>query len=89
MTQGVIEYSVDADYEGVDYTTARWVTPNTEGKSRIEIQKLMETFQRKCDANLAHDGHDDLAYLAPNRWNLQKVEERFPDIIFRATREHN
>ena len=83
------EYSVDADYEGVDYTTARWITPDTKDKSAIEIQKIMENFQRKCEANLARDGHDDLAYLAPNRWNLQKVEERFPELIFRDTREHS
>jgi peptide chain release factor 3 len=82
------EYSVDADYEGVEYSTARWITPVTEGKSKIDIQKLMETFRRKCEQNLAVDGHGDLAYLAPNRWNLQKVIERYPDMIFRATREH-
>lgn len=82
------EYSVEADYEGVDYTTARWVTPNTEGKTRVEIRKLMEHFERRNEANLAIDGHGDLAYLAPNKWNLAKVEERFPDIIFAGTREH-
>jgi peptide chain release factor 3 len=38
--------------------------------------------------NLAVDAHGDLAYLAPNKWNLQKVEERFPDVRFSATREH-
>ncbi|MGB1275674.1 MAG: peptide chain release factor 3, partial [Nannocystaceae bacterium] len=82
------EYSVDADYEGIEYTTARWVTPNTAGKSRIDVRKMMDVFERKAQQNLARDGHGDLAYLAPNRWNLAKVQERFPDIIFRATREH-
>jgi hypothetical protein len=41
------EYDVDADYEGIEYSTARWVTPKTEGKSKIDIQKLMENFQHK------------------------------------------
>jgi peptide chain release factor 3 len=82
------EYDVDADYEGIEYSTARWVTPKTEGKSKIDIQKLMEGFQHKNQGNLAVDSHGDLAYLAPNRWNLVKVEERFPDIRFAATREH-
>jgi peptide chain release factor 3 len=82
------EYDVDADYEGVEYTTARWVTPKTEGKSKLDVQKLMEGFQAKNQQNLATDSHGDLAYLAPNRWNLAKVEERFPDIRFSATREH-
>jgi peptide chain release factor 3 len=82
------EYDVDADYEGVEYSTARWITPKTEGRSKIDIQKLMENFQTRNQQNLATDSHGDLAYLAPNRWNLQKVEERFPDIRFAATREH-
>jgi peptide chain release factor 3 len=82
------EYSVEADYESVEFTTARWITPKTEGKSADEVRKLMEQFQRKNDANLAVDAHGDLAYLAPNKWNLQKVEERFPDVRFSATREH-
>lgn len=33
------------------------------------------------------DGHGDPCYLAPNRWNLEKVQERFPDVIFEETRE--
>ncbi|MCA9657933.1 MAG: peptide chain release factor 3, partial [Myxococcales bacterium] len=82
------EYNVDATYEGVEYTTARWVTPISKGKSKIEVHKLMEGFQRKNEINLATDVHGDLVYLAPNRWNLAKVEERFPDLRFSATREH-
>jgi peptide chain release factor 3 len=82
------EYDVEADYEGVEYSTARWVTPRTEGKSKIDITKLMENFHNRNQQNLATDSHGDLAYLAPNRWNLQKVEERFPEIRFSATREH-
>jgi len=82
------EYSVEADYESVDYTTARWVTVKTEGKTREEARKALETFQRRNEPNLAWDAHGDLAYLAPNKWNLAKVAERFPDIRFEATREH-
>jgi peptide chain release factor 3 len=82
------EYSVEADYEAVDYTTARWVTPKLEGRDKIEVRKAMEQFQRRNEANLAIDAHGDLAYLAPNKWNLAKVEERFPDVRFEATREH-
>jgi peptide chain release factor 3 len=82
------EYSVEADYEPVEYTTARWVSPKAEGKSPQEVRKIMDHFQRRNEANLARDGHGDLAYLAPNKWNLAKVEERFPDVRFEATREH-
>jgi peptide chain release factor 3 len=82
------EYSVEAEYEAADYTTARWVTPITEGKNPNEMRKMMELFQRRNEANLAYDAHGDLAYLAPNKWNLAKVAERFPGVRFESTREH-
>ena len=82
------EYQVEADYEATELNLARWVSPITAGRSKIEIRQLMEKFMRRNEANLARDGHGDLAYLAPNRWNLQKVEERFPEVRFSATREH-
>ena len=83
------EYGVVAEYEAVDYSTARWVTPITEDKGKHDIEKFMAEFKRKCEQNLYLDGHDDLVYLAPNRWNLSKTAERFPDIRFEATREHS
>ncbi|WP_346017003.1 peptide chain release factor 3 [Pseudenhygromyxa sp. WMMC2535] len=83
------EYSVVAIYEAVDFSTARWVTPIVEGRKKQDIDKLMSNFKRKCEENLFVDGHDDLVYLAPNRWNLSKTEERFPEIRFEATREHS
>jgi peptide chain release factor 3 len=82
------EYSVDAVYEEAAFTTARWITPRTEGKSKDDVRKMMETFRRRNEPNLAHDAHGDLCYLAPNKWNLSKVEERFPDVRFEGTREH-
>ncbi len=32
---------------------------------------------------------DGLAYLAPNRVNLELTQERWPDIVFHETREHS
>ena len=82
------EYSVEADYEGVDYSTARWVSPVLEDLSKHDVAKNMEDFRRKCEQHLYVDGHKDLAYLAPNKWNLEKVQERFPNVRFSETREH-
>ncbi len=83
------EYKVEAEYEGVDYSTARWVSPKTAaGRPKAELEIMMSEFRRKCEQNLYIDGHGDLAYLAPNRWNLQKVAERYEGINFQATREH-
>ena len=82
------EYGVEAVYDPIDFSTARWISPKLQGKTKIEVEKLMADFRRKCEPNLYIDGHGDLVYLAPNRWNLQKVEERYPEMIFEATREH-
>ena len=75
--------------EHVDFTTTRWVTPRLDKVSKQDIDKVMSNFKRKCDENLYLDGHDDLVYLAPNKWNLSKTEERFPELRFEATREHS
>lgn len=82
------EYSVDADYEGVGYSLARWVNPITRDKDAIAVQKLVDDFRKKNQENLALDNHGDLVYLAPNKWNLSKVAERFPEMLFSSTREH-
>ena len=74
------EYKVDAMYESVNVTTARWVTGTEE--------KKLDEFQRKAAENLALDGGNNLTYLAPTRVNLQLAQERYPDIRFHATREH-
>jgi peptide chain release factor 3 len=34
------------------------------------------------------DGGGHLTYLAPSRVNLSLTQERHPEVVFRATREH-
>jgi peptide chain release factor 3 len=74
------EYKVEAIYEPVSVHTARWVDCDDE--------KMLADFKKKAADNLAFDGGGHLTYLAPTRVNLQLMEERWPDIRFRATREH-
>ncbi|EKO3720258.1 peptide chain release factor 3 [Vibrio metschnikovii] len=74
------EYNVEAIYEGVNVATARWV--------ECADAKKFEEFKRKNQSNLALDGGDNLAYIAPTMVNLNLAQERAPEIIFRATREH-
>ena len=74
------EYGVDAIYEQVNVHTARWV--------ESDDSKKMEAFRNKAEDNLALDGGGHLTYLAPTRVNLSLSEARYPDINFRATREH-
>lgn len=74
------EYKVEAIYEPVSVATARWVD--------CEDDKKMAEFKRKCEDNLAIDGGGHLTYLAPTRVNLSLSQERYPDVLFRSTREH-
>lgn len=74
------EYKVDAIYENVSVATARWV--------ECEDAKKFEEFKRKCADNLSIDGGGHLTYLAPTRVNLSLAQERYPEVVFRSTREH-
>ena len=60
-------------------STARWL--------HFPDDKTEQEFRRKNEANLALDGADCLTYVAPNMVNLQLTLERWPDVIFRETRE--
>jgi peptide chain release factor 3 len=74
------EYKVEARYEPVNVYTARWV--NCDDKRKLE------DFRKKAAEHLSLDSGDYLTYLAPTRVNLSVMEDRWPDIEFRATREH-
>jgi peptide chain release factor 3 len=74
------EYGVDCAFEAVNVATARWV--------QCDDAKRLEEFRAKAIDNLALDNAGDLVYIAPTRVNLSLTEERWPDIEFRATREH-
>jgi peptide chain release factor 3 len=73
------EYGVEAVFENVNVTTARWI-------DCADAKKLAD-FKRQLQNNLAEDGAGQLVYLAPTRVNLQLTQERWPDIRFQATRE--
>jgi peptide chain release factor 3 len=74
------EYKVEAVYENVNVYTARWVD--------CKDNRKFEDFRTKAYENLALDGGGHLTYLAPTRVNLSLSQERFPDVVFRETREH-
>ena len=79
------EYGVDASFEPVTGATARWIKLGTGSGA---TQKKLEEFREKNAMNLGLDAAGQLVYLAPTRVNLQLAQERWPDIIFAATREH-
>jgi peptide chain release factor 3 len=74
------EYGVQATWDNVNVYTARWVYG-------ADARKL-EEFRSKAFEHLALDHSGALVYLAPSRVNLQLTLERWPDLVFRETREH-
>jgi peptide chain release factor 3 len=74
------EYKVEARYEPVNVYTARWIT--------CDDKRKLEDFRKKAAEHLSMDAGGHLTYLAPSRVNLSLMEERWPDLIFSATREH-
>ncbi|MBU2819510.1 peptide chain release factor 3, partial [Acidithiobacillus ferrooxidans] len=74
------EYTVDAIFETVTVQTARWI--------QCADPKILAEFTRKHEEQLAEDAGNRLAYLAPSRVNLDLTMERWPQIVFHATREH-
>jgi peptide chain release factor 3 len=74
------EYNVEAIYESVNVSTARWI--------ECQNAKKLEEFKRKNEMNLALDGGDNLSYIAPSMVNLNLTQERHPDVRFHKTREH-
>jgi len=75
------EYGVDAVYEPVGFSTARWIG--------CDDQKRLKEFTIKHADNVAHDAQGRLTYLAPNSWRLGFVMEDWPYIAFHKTREQN
>ncbi len=74
------EYKVEAIYEPVNVYTARWI--------HCDDARKLEEFRKKAAEHLSVDGGGYLTYLAPTRVNLALMEERWPELEFRATREH-
>ncbi|HDV0607074.1 peptide chain release factor 3 [Acinetobacter baumannii] len=74
------EYKVDCVYEPVSVNTVRWI--------HCDDEKILNEFKKKVHDQLSIDGGGHLTYLAPSRVNLQIMQERWPDIEFRSTREH-
>ena len=74
------EYGVQCAFENVNVHSARWVYCNDA--------KKLDEFRDKAFDNLTVDHSGALAYLAPSRVNLGLTLERWPDIRFMETREH-
>jgi peptide chain release factor 3 len=74
------EYGVECQFDEVKVATVRWVSADDE--------KDLDRFLRKAGDHLALDHAGELVYVAPSKVNLSLTQERWPELIFNATREH-
>ncbi len=75
------EYGVDAAYEPVGFSVARWIESG-------DRKKLAE-FEKKHMANLARDAQGRLSYLTTSEWQLNFARKEWPEIEFLKTRDIN
>lgn len=74
------EYNVQAGFESIQVYTARWIYGD---------DRQLRRFRDRMDTGVAEDHSGALVYLAPSRVKLDLTIERWPDMTFTSTREHN
>ena len=73
------EFNIPVVFEPTQYYTARWV--------ECANKAMFEKFRNATQLNLAEDHDGELVFLARNAWHLGKVQEDFPDLVLKKTRE--
>jgi len=74
------EYSVDAIYESINYSVARWL--------KFPDEKMEKEFEKKNYSNMALDSQGFKIFLSTSEWQLGFIKEKWPDVIFLKTMEH-
>lgn len=75
------EYGLRCGFEDAGFTTARWL----KAPDANLIKKLSEGNK----SNMAEDRDGAAVYLARNNWQLNRLQQDFPDVAFLATREQH
>jgi peptide chain release factor 3 len=75
------EYNLPIEFEPAPFVTARWCD--------AADHKELERFVASKKASLADDRDGNPVYMARNAWDLNRVQEDFPQIRFTATRERH
>lgn len=73
------EYSVDAVYENMEYSVARWFSSSNASK--------LEEFKRRYASDIALDTTGGLTFMASDKWRLNYIMKEWPEIEFFQTRE--
>ncbi len=75
------EYNVNAGYEPIDLSVARWIACDDES--------TLKEFTRKNESSLTRDAEGRLTYLTTSEYQLGFTMEEWPQIQFLKTTEHN
>jgi peptide chain release factor 3 len=73
------EYGVDAVYEPVNFSAARWIG--------CADKKILADFEKAQQPSLFRDAEGNLTYLAGSEWQLNYTAEKWPEIHFNKIRE--
>ncbi|MBN1276860.1 MAG: peptide chain release factor 3 [Deltaproteobacteria bacterium] len=73
------EYGVDAVYEPINITTARWIS--------CDDKKKLTAFEKERQSSLCRDAEGNLTFLAESEWQLNYTAEKWPEINFYKIRE--
>jgi peptide chain release factor 3 len=73
------EYSVPVAFEPAPYDTARWIFSADAARLKLFIEQNKSA--------MSEDREGAPVYLVRNGWELNRMKENFPEIIFSATRE--
>jgi peptide chain release factor 3 len=75
------EYSVDVLLDGMPYELAFWVD--------ADDGKVLSQFADQEASRLARDTDGDLVFLAASRFWMERAMEKWPQVRFNSTKEHN
>jgi peptide chain release factor 3 len=73
------EYKVDAGFEPSPWETARWIS--------ADDAKILDSFIADHRAAMAEDRDAAPVFMAKDAWEIGYVEQRYPDIKFKATKD--
>jgi peptide chain release factor 3 len=73
------EYAVPVAFEAAPFDTARWVFSTDAARLKIFIEQNRSA--------MSEDREGAPVYLVRNGWELNRMKENFPEIVFSATRE--
>ena len=72
------EYEIPVKFEQTELYTARWVSAEDAAK--------LKAFTDMNQSSIANDHDGDPVFLARNAWHLDDAQDKYPDIIFKATK---